>query len=1097
MGYEDRRGRVLLDMDPGRLCCCCWPGPRRMFPLTEKRTLPAIPLVGVYRLIDIPLSSLLNSGVNKVFVLTQYNSTSLNRYLQHTCVGHSAVLCQSGQEGCQAVLWWQYCHWSSLLRLVEGDEVPHTLWYDIHDSITLGRDCFVEVVAATQGPKEQRWAEGAVDAVRQWMEMWAPNANSRSIEDVLVLPSDQIYRLDFTQLIDMHRQSCADLTLVCKPVEEAMLNFMGAVKVGPGAQVIGFEEKPVPERHDQLSMDWDDLVDFMNEPHLASVPFLDPAEGGRTWVGSCGIMVFRSQALQRLLGDNVRAKDFGRDLIPAALKAGMKARDSSAWPPAEGGQEPKQDLTRNQVDFSFQDPASPVFGHPDPLPPTMCEDCQLHSSLLAMGCLLRSSSIRSSVIGSRTIIGPGCDIRDSVIMGADYYEHEKQWLRKVGPTYPAIGLGAGCVVHKAIVDKNARIGSNVQLVNKEGVFESMDRIGTGISITGGIIVISKAAVVPDGTREPMPLALTSYRLRVAVGSLSIKAWCATRHITLVQQEPPQGLDKGYRREVELAAITAMWTSRAHKPTSGEASAIHLSVSCPEAGCRAQISIPRTALVRELKHQAAAELFVAEDEVCGIGLHVDLFDFFGGAHLGLFLLLLVCDCVCFQGRGGKPPGPQALFLEAFSKPADTKMVFKDGSSLLVHRWILELSSHLLQDVMAHLDAAPAIEPPPGSLSLKWSGQSSAAAAAATSIVSPTRTAHHLTPPTSTADTVARHLAGLADPADAGAWDQLPGQAQQPEAAGCHMRLAEVVGESPGTPTMEDRAALVSARITTFDLCAAAAAAAAATAAPVASLANTAAGTYPQQVQDSGRGGHHCCQPVVAPYAWPAQQQGSELLRPPHTRSEPGAGSHATAAWAPSPAARPPLVATYSGRQQLQHQVAGNGRAGDGGQGGGGGVAGANYVAAGQEVASLHMPEDDAYSWTFVLQLLYPCCQMRRPPVTWGNIHRILQLADKWAMSSVLRVCQDFLLLPSSQLSTSPEEPSYVWTWLLLADRLAMPAVVRKCLLFIQVARHSAHCDLAGLQASVAEVVGQCSQGVVVSLITSLIASKDEAMAQCKP
>ncbi|KAL6760903.1 ADP-glucose pyrophosphorylase large subunit [Haematococcus lacustris] len=436
---------------------------RRMFPLTEKRTLPAIPLVGVYRLIDIPLSSLLNSGVNKVFVLTQYNSTSLNRYLQHT--------------------------------------------YDIHDSITLGRDCFVEVVAATQGPKEQRWAEGAVDAVRQWMEMWAPNANSRSIEDVLVLPSDQIYRLDFTQLIDMHRQSCADLTLVCKPVEEAMLNFMGAVKVGPGAQVIGFEEKPVPERHDQLSMDWDDLVDFMNEPHLASVPFLDPAEGGRTWVGSCGIMVFRSQALQRLLGDNVRAKDFGRDLIPAALKAGMKVMAyhlPSYWIDVGNGVPDfykfHMDLTRNQVDFSFQDPASPVFGHPDPLPPTMCEDCQLHSSLLAMGCLLRSSSIHSSVIGSRTIIGPGCDIRDSVIMGADYYEHEKQWLRKVGPTYPAIGLGAGCVVHKAIVDKNARIGSNVQLVNKEGVFESMDRIGTGISITGGIIVISKAAVVPDGTR---------------------------------------------------------------------------------------------------------------------------------------------------------------------------------------------------------------------------------------------------------------------------------------------------------------------------------------------------------------------------------------------------------------------------------------------------------------------------------------------------------------------------------------------------------------------------------------------------------------------
>jgi len=465
---RDQRPSLRAIYPKGSVCAVVLGGgendSRRLFPLTDKRTLPAIPLGGIYRLIDIPLSSLINSGVNKVFVLTQYNSTSLNRYLQHT--------------------------------------------YEFHKGIPFGGDGFMEVVAATQGPKEQRWAEGPADTVRQWFSMFEGSAQNRFIEDILVLPSDQIYTLDFTQLVDFHRQANADLTIVCRPVEERAVEQVGVVKLDGGSTRIRlFEEKPTGDLKASMSMDFDDLQPFMNESHLNTVPFMEqlPADN-KTWVGSCGMYVFRREALARLLRDNPKARDFSRELIPDALKKGMRVMAFNFpdyWVDVGGSIADlyafEMALARDQLPFSFQQ-ENTFFACPQNLPPTQTLGASLNRVQLGGGCYIHpGTKITSCTIGSRTIIEENCTIEDTVIMGADYYESEKEWPRAVGPAYPHIGIGANSRICKAIIDKNARIGKNVKLLNTEGVYESMDRIGKGICIRDGVTIVSKSAVVPDNT----------------------------------------------------------------------------------------------------------------------------------------------------------------------------------------------------------------------------------------------------------------------------------------------------------------------------------------------------------------------------------------------------------------------------------------------------------------------------------------------------------------------------------------------------------------------------------------------------------------------
>lgn len=463
----DQRPRLSSIYPRGSVCAVVLGGgendSRRLFPLTDKRTLPAIPVAGSYRLIDVPLSNLINSGVNKVFVLTQYNSTSLNRYLQHTY------------------------EWKN----------------------TMSRDGFLEVVAATQGPKEQRWAEGPADTVRQWWNMFKGNIHERLIEDVLVLPSDQVYLIDFEEVVDFHRQSLADLTIVCRPVEEKLVDHFGIVKLmAHSTSIDTFEEKPQgDERKALMSMDFEDMEEFINESHVDSVPFLDlETSKHRSWIASTGIMLFRKEALDMLLKRNQRAKDFGREIIPDALKAGLKVvayNFPGYWTDIGGSIREFFDfniaLANGQVPFTFDDPKNPFYSSWGNLPPNQIQGCTMKNTIISSGCKVIKSQFNSSLIGARSIVGEGCNISDTMIMGADYYEFEKTWPKQVGPQYPAIGIGKNCKIHKAIIDKNARIGHGCELLNKEGVFESMDQLGKGIVIRDGVIIVSKSAVVPDGT----------------------------------------------------------------------------------------------------------------------------------------------------------------------------------------------------------------------------------------------------------------------------------------------------------------------------------------------------------------------------------------------------------------------------------------------------------------------------------------------------------------------------------------------------------------------------------------------------------------------
>mmetsp|Transcript_40314 Transcript_40314/g.89532 ORF Transcript_40314/g.89532 Transcript_40314/m.89532 type:complete len:523 (-) Transcript_40314:138-1706(-) len=447
---------------------------RRLFPLTEKRTLPAIPLGCNYRLIDVPVSNCINSAITKIYILTQYNSTSLNRYLTRTYDFHTAGMSVSG----------------------DGSG-------------------FLEVVAATQSPSEQRWAEGAADSVRQWAAMLG--TNERTFDDILVLPSDQLYRMNFANLVSLHRQNLSDLTIVCRPINEAKAEQFGVLKVDADGRVTDFMEKPKGDKKAAMSMDWDDISSFValspeGDKNLhgaimgSDVDDFLQNKGSRGFIGSCGMYVFNKDALKRLLREYPKAKDFGRELIPYAIEKGYKVMAynfQGFWEDIGGSITDFYDLhmslLADSATFTFTSPDAPFFASPMNLPPSQHERSRCRSSMVGAGCTISRSEIVNSVIGSRSVIGEGCAIYDSIIMGADYYEHEKTFSRAVGPTFPPMGVGPFTVIRKAILDKNVRVGANCQLVNKEGVWESFDRVKSGICIRDGVIIISKSSVVPDGT----------------------------------------------------------------------------------------------------------------------------------------------------------------------------------------------------------------------------------------------------------------------------------------------------------------------------------------------------------------------------------------------------------------------------------------------------------------------------------------------------------------------------------------------------------------------------------------------------------------------
>ena len=414
----------------------------RLYPLTKMRAKPAVPLAGKYRLIDIPISNCINSSINKMYVLTQFNSASLNRHL-----GQSYNLSAAFGQG------------------------------------------FVEVLAAQQTPESPSWFEGTADAVRkyQWLfQEW-------DVDEYLILSGDQLYRMDYSLFVEHHRRSGADLTVAALPVDAEQAEGFGLMRTDSDGNIQEFREKPKGESLKAMAVDTSrfglSAESARNKPHLASM----------------GIYVFSRATLFDLLHKNPSHKDFGKEVIPEALARGDRLQSyvfDEYWEDIGtigAFYEANLALTQQpNPPFSFYDEKFPIYTRPRYLPPTKLVDAQITESIIGEGSILKSCSIHHCVLGVRSRVESDVVLQDSLVMGSDFYESsEERTLLRQGGGIP-LGVGQGTTVKGAILDKNTRIGNNVTIVNKDHV-EEADRADEGFYIRNGIVVVVKNATISDGT----------------------------------------------------------------------------------------------------------------------------------------------------------------------------------------------------------------------------------------------------------------------------------------------------------------------------------------------------------------------------------------------------------------------------------------------------------------------------------------------------------------------------------------------------------------------------------------------------------------------
>ncbi|HEU4890238.1 MAG TPA: glucose-1-phosphate adenylyltransferase [Vicinamibacterales bacterium] len=400
----------------------------RLFPLTHMRSKPAVPIGGKYRLIDIPISNCLHAGLKRMFVLTQFNSASLNRHIAQT------------------------------YRL------------DVFS------DGFVEILAAEQTPESSNWFQGTADAVRRAARHFA----GYDADNYLILAGDHLYRMDFNDLVESHIEGSADITIAAQPVTPADATQMGIFLFDLDGQIVGFEEKPDAAR----------LAEIGSSAPRGAVVGGTSAE--KPFVASMGIYVFSRDVLFETLTQP--GIDFGKEIIPKALgKYRVHPYVFRGYWADVGTIDAFYDaniqLTRRGSAFNFFDPRSPIYTHPRFLPGTRSYDCRIDSSIIAEGCYLDACSVRESVIGIRTHVHPGSTISRSILLGADFYEEELE-----SNSIP-LGIGRDVVLDRVIVDKNARIGNGVRLVNESGVQEAD---GDGYYIRNGIIIVPKGARIQPG-----------------------------------------------------------------------------------------------------------------------------------------------------------------------------------------------------------------------------------------------------------------------------------------------------------------------------------------------------------------------------------------------------------------------------------------------------------------------------------------------------------------------------------------------------------------------------------------------------------------------
>jgi len=404
----------------------------RLFPLTKDRSKPAVPLGGKYRIVDIPISNCINSGLRHIYVLTQFNSTSLHRHIAAS---------------------YKFDHFSR---------------------------SFVEILAAQQTPSGSHWYQGTADAVRQNLRDFL----QRPYEYFIILSGDQLYRMDYREVLRQHIEKKSDITLATIPVARADASGFGIMHTDLDRKIFRFEEKPKePKLLDELRIP----ANLLKE--------LGHAETEELYQASMGIYVFNRKVLIEAL-DNDFA-DFGKHIIPTAInKYAVHAYIFQGYWEDIGTIraffDANLNLTNVVPSYSFFDRGSPVYTHARFLPASKINGATVKQAIISDGCVISDAHIERCVIGVRSYIGSGTTIRNSIVMGADFYDANE----KENKSGPELGVGKNCVIDHAIIDKNARIGDGV-VITPEGKPDNYD--GEHYFVRDGIVIVPKNAVIPTGS----------------------------------------------------------------------------------------------------------------------------------------------------------------------------------------------------------------------------------------------------------------------------------------------------------------------------------------------------------------------------------------------------------------------------------------------------------------------------------------------------------------------------------------------------------------------------------------------------------------------
>ncbi|MFO0789213.1 MAG: glucose-1-phosphate adenylyltransferase [Pirellulales bacterium] len=417
----------------------------RLLPLTAHRAKPAVPLAGKYRLIDIPISNCLNSEINQIYVITQFQSESLHRHIRGT---------------------YRFDNFSG---------------------------AFVEILAAMQTMDEdderRHWYQGTADAVRKNLRHFA----RPDIEYVLVLSGDQLYRMDFREMLATHQASGAEVTIAGKPVSRKEASSLGIMRIDPSGRVMGFLEKPKTEA---------ELKDVTMDPRWLEAHGIKA--DGRDCLASMGIYLFNYKTLLAAL-DKTSYSDFGKDIFPATIRSKHVQLHvfDGYWEDIgtiRTFYEANLQLALPNPPFELGSATAPIYTRSRSLPPSRLDNVAMHHSLIADGCFIGAGTkIENSVIGLRCRIGKNVTIRNSVIMGADFYESPSQLAIDTREGCPPIGIDDGAVIENAIVDKNCHIGANVEVI---GDPQQMEHItGPMWDMLEGVLIIEKGAKLCDGWRR--------------------------------------------------------------------------------------------------------------------------------------------------------------------------------------------------------------------------------------------------------------------------------------------------------------------------------------------------------------------------------------------------------------------------------------------------------------------------------------------------------------------------------------------------------------------------------------------------------------------